>query len=289
MALEMFSPLQLMASRFVLSGGIMLLIARARGTVVPQGRELWLTALFGLISLGIGNACLTYAETFVPTGIASIIVATSPFWIVGLEALVPGGAKLHPPTLIGMLIGLGGVAYLFTPSAKGFEVSATMVAGIGILQLGCFGWCLGAILQRRLKSSVNPAVSGAIQQLAVGLFFVLPALLLPQPEIHFSWRGLLAMLYLVVFGSIVGYTSFVYAMAKLPVAVVSIYMYVNPVVAVILGWLLYREHFGQRELIAMLVIFLGSAIVKWTSKKDAPTNPASAEPPLPRQPALAEE
>jgi drug/metabolite transporter (DMT)-like permease len=132
-----------------------------------------------------------------------------------------------------------------------------------------------------MQTKVHPAVSGAVQQLAVGLVSLIPALALPQPEIHFSWRGMGALLYLVAFGSIVGYTSFVYAMAHLPVALVSIYMYINPVVAVILGALIFGESVGVREIAAMGVIFLGSAMVKWfTRKKPAPPSEPQPEPSL---------
>jgi drug/metabolite transporter (DMT)-like permease len=118
MALEMFAPVQLMAFRFLLSGILMLSLAWMQGAVFPKGRELWLTALYGLIALGIGNFCLTYAETFVPSGLASIIIATSPFWMVGLEALVPGGAKLHAPTVAGMIVGLLGSGCCFSKTVR---------------------------------------------------------------------------------------------------------------------------------------------------------------------------
>jgi drug/metabolite transporter (DMT)-like permease len=105
-------------------------------------------------------------------------------------------------------------------------------------------------------------VSGAVQQLAAGVAFLLPAMLVPEHPVRWSARGAGALMYLVVFGSIVGYSAYIYAMDKLPVAIVSIYTYVNPVVAVALGWLFYREPFGGREAVAMLVIFAGVALVK---------------------------
>jgi drug/metabolite transporter (DMT)-like permease len=108
----------------------------------------------------------------------------------------------------------------------------------------------------------HPVVSGAIQQLAAGLVFLPPALLIGEHPIRWQFRGVAALVYLVIFGSIVGYSSYIYALEKLPVALVSIYTYVNPVVAVLLGWLVYREPFGKREILAMLVIFLGVALVK---------------------------
>jgi drug/metabolite transporter (DMT)-like permease len=220
-----------------------------------------LTALNGIIILGIGNACLTYSETWIGSGMAALFITTSPFWLVGIESAM-GGEKLHIPAVGGMLVGSIGAALLVAPGALSQGLGSNMVKGFIVLQGGCVCWALGSILQRRQPAKAHPVVNGAVQQLAAGLTFMIPALLIPEHPIHWSTRGVLAVLYLITFGSIVGYSAYVYAMDKLPVAVVSIYTYINPVVAVALGWLFYREPFGRIESIAMLVIFAGVAIVK---------------------------
>jgi drug/metabolite transporter (DMT)-like permease len=126
-------------------------------------------------------------------------------------------------------------------------------------------------------------IAGGVQQMAAGLVFLPIALLVPHPSIHWSVRGVSAMVYLIVFGSLVGYSAYVYAMDKLPVAIVSVYPYVNAVVAVTLGWLFYRERFGMREAVAMAIIFAGVAVVKRYSPK--PSHPVlSSSRPEPRQP-----
>jgi drug/metabolite transporter (DMT)-like permease len=262
MALESFPPLILVAVRFLLSGTLMLVVARMMDVHLPRGRELWLTALNGVIVLGVGNGCLVYAETWVNSGMAALFLTTSPFWMIGVEAAFPGGERLHLPTTMGMLIGSVGAALLVGPSALTQGAGSNLVKGFLLLQLGSVGWSLGSILQRRQPSKVHPVISGAVQQLAAGVAFLLPALIVSEPPIQWGTRGVLALLYLVAFGSIVGYSAYIYAMDKLPVAVVSIYTYINPVVAVILGWLFYRETFGKTEALAMLIIFVGVAIVK---------------------------
>ena len=209
-----------------------------------------------------GRGALVLAETWIPSGMAALIITVSPFWMVGLNALLPPREPLHPPTLLGMAIGLAGAVLLVGPGAlQGGAAGAAMLKGALILQLGCVSWSLGSLLQKRLPTRSHPIVSGGIQQLAAGLAF-LPAALLWPGEIHFSPRGLGALVYLVIFGSIIGYSSYIVALERLPVAVVSIYNYINPVVAVALGWLFYREPFGLREAAAMLVIFTGVALVK---------------------------
>jgi drug/metabolite transporter (DMT)-like permease len=260
-ALESFSPVTLMALRFSLSGALILLAAKAMGAPLPDGRELRESAVYGVLVLGIGNGCLAFAEQWIPSGLAALFITTGPFWMVGMEALVPGGQRLHPPTIAGMLIGLAGVAFLL--SREGFgSIHGAILAGFFTLQLGCAGWSLGSILQRRQGGIAHPIVSGGVQQLATGLMFLLPAIFLPSHAASWNWRGVMAVLYLVTFGSLVGYSAYIYAMSQLPVAVVSIYNYINPIVAVALGWIFYREPFGPRELVAMCIIFTGVFMVK---------------------------
>jgi drug/metabolite transporter (DMT)-like permease len=120
-------------------------------------------------------------------------------------------------------------------------------------------------------------VNGAVQQLATGLAFLGPALLTKTEPIHWTFRGAAAIAYLIVFGSIIGYSAYVYVLDKLPVSVVSIYNYVNPAVAVTLGWLFYREHLGLREFAAMVIVFAGVALVKRaTRKRQTPSGPLPA-------------
>ena len=268
MALETFPPLILMAVRFVASGTIMLIAARYAGVQLPRGRELWMTAFWGLILLGGGNACLTFSDLWVSSGTAALLITTSPFWMVGLSAAL-NKDRLHAPTLLGMLVGLGGVLLLIGPAITGARIEGNLIKGFFLLQLGSFCWCFGALMQKRMPTTAHPIVGGAIQQLAVGLFFLPFAVFVPAHPIHWQTRGVLALVYLIIFGSIVGYSAFVYCMEHLPVAVVSTHTYVNPVVAVILGWIFYREPFGYREAAAMAAVFTGVAIVKYYSGRQA--------------------
>lgn len=262
MALESFPPLVLVASRFLISGAVLLAAAGLKGAHLPRGRELWLTALNGVVILGLGNAALTFAETWIASGLAALILTTSPFWLVGIEALVPGGERLHAPTVAGMIVGSAGAALLVAPGAWTHGLDHNLLKGFLVLQLGCICWTGGSIAQRRQPSRAHPVVSGGVQQLAAGLAFAVLALLIRERPVAWGFRGVAALFYLVVFGSIVGYSAYIYAMDKLPVAVVSVYTYINPVVAVSLGWLFYREPFGAREAAAMIVIFAGVAVVK---------------------------
>jgi drug/metabolite transporter (DMT)-like permease len=262
MSLESFPPAMLVALRFLISGGILMAFAVARGAHIPRGAELWRTAWIGFVILGIGNGSLAWSEQLIPSGLASLFITMSPFWLVGIEAAMPGGAPLHAPTIVGMLIGFCGSALLFLPGVS--ATSANMAMGFAIVQGGMFAWCFGSILQKHAPVRAHPVVTGAVQQLAAGLG-ALPLALLGDHRIVWSTRGVGALFYLVIFGSIVGYSAYLYALGNLPVSVVSLYPYLNAVVAVGLGWLVYREPFGVREAIAMAIIFAGVGIVKWQS------------------------
>jgi drug/metabolite transporter (DMT)-like permease len=262
MALESFPPMTLVSVRFLLSGAILLVAARLYGAALPHGAELRRTAINGVVILGIGNGCLTLAETWIPSGLAALIITVSPFWMVGLNAVLPPREGLHAPTLAGMGIGLLGAVLLVGPGAlAGGTQGENLLKGFLILQLGCLCWSGGSLIQRKQAATAHPIVSGAVQQFAAGLAFVAPALV-AGGQTNLTTRGVSAVAYLVIFGSIVGYSSYVVALDRLPVPIVSLYNYVNPIVAVALGWFFYREPFGWREASAMLIIFLGVAVVK---------------------------
>ena len=149
MSLESFPPLMLVCLRYLLSGSIMLLFAKARGLYLPRGRELAAACFSGFLTLGIGNGALVFSEVLIPSGIAGLIISISPFWMVGAEALLPGGERLHGPTIAGMAVGLVGAALLVTPDPGTHGIDRALLAGFLILQVGMVGWSFGSIYQRR--------------------------------------------------------------------------------------------------------------------------------------------
>ena len=149
--------------------------------------------------------------------------------------------------------------------AAGTEGGAAHLAWLGfaMVQTGMVTWTLAAVYQKRQPAKAHPIVTGAVQQLAAGVAFIPLALLVPSHPVIWTERSILAVLYLVVFGSIVGYSAFIFSMDRLPVAIVSVYPYFNAMVAMGLGWLIFREPLGWREVLGMAVIFAGVGIVKW--------------------------
>ena len=197
--------------------------------------------------------------------------------------LMPGGEKPHLPAMAGMLVGFAGAGLLLAPDSSTGIFDRELLIGFLILQLGSAAWTSGSLFQRRQQVNAHPVIIGAVQQVAAGLAFLAPALVVPHGAVQWNERGIAALLYLVTFGSIVGYSAYVYALDRLPVSIVSIYPYVNAVVAVALGWLFYREPFGSRQATAMLVIFLGV----WLVKRFSPSGRSLR--PKPRPPYTARE
>lgn len=275
MALESFPPITLVAVRFTLAGLLMVALAKLARLRFPQGRELIYTAVNGAMMLGGSILCLGYAEQIIPSFLAALFIAISPFWMLLFETVVPGGAPLRLSTVVGMLVGLSGAAMLFAPDLIEKGVGGANWQGFVLLQIGSICWCFGSIIQKRRSHGGHPFASGAVQQLAAGVAFILPALIAPGQTIQLSTRGIGGMAWLIVFGSVVAYGSYVYALANLPVSLVSIYTYVNPAVAAFLGWLFYRERFGALEAVSMIVILAGVGIVKWANSGATPAREPS--------------
>jgi drug/metabolite transporter (DMT)-like permease len=265
--IESLAPATLVCVRYLISGAITLACGKIAGARLPRGRDLWITAGFGVITIGVGNGGVTYAELGVPSGLAALFIAAEPFWLAGVDAVVPGGDRLDGPTIRAMLIGTAGVVLLAWPSAQSAIRQPAKVetwAGLVLLQVAAAGWAVGSILQRRQNVRAHPFMTGGVQQLATGIAYLIPAMLAPGVS-HWNTRSASAVLYLAIFGGIVGYGCFSLALHRLPVVIVSIYTYVNPIVAVVLGWLFYREPFGALEAAAMAIIFLGVALVTHAS------------------------
>ena len=261
-ALEALPPFYLIAIRYTVSGGVLLLAAALCGARLPRGRECVQTALCGIVCIGVGNGFLALAELTVPTGFAAMIYTTCPFWMTGLDAVLPGGRRPRLATVGALALGALGVLFMLAPDVARLGIGSSRMAGFFLLQLSVVGWSAGALLQTRVKSTVSPLVAGAVQQLAAGLAMFVPAAAFERAPHAIPARAELAVAYLIVFGSFIGFSAFIYSMSRLPAALVSVYTYVNPVVAVLLGCLFYGESFHGHDVAAMAIIFAGVFLVK---------------------------
>jgi drug/metabolite transporter (DMT)-like permease len=267
--LESFPPTLFAGLRFIVAGVVLFFImSRQRNARLPLGREWFDLGVIGLMLLGVGNGAVVWAEQWVPSGMAALLVATSPFWAAALARLEGDGERVGLRGLLGMAVGFGGLAMLVGPQLFGAELNGKYLLGVVIIQVGCFFWQAGSLYAKRRPTGVSPLMASSVQMLWAGLILTLAGTLIGEwGAMRFSGRSVGALLYLVVFGSIVAYSAYMYAIQKLSLPLVSTYAYVNPIVALVLGWLVLSEPLGWREGGAALVILLGVALVKTSPKE----------------------
>src|SRR6266436_543107 len=269
-AVETIPPLLMMGMRHVTAGALLYGWARWRGTPAPRLREWFYPAVIGALLFLGGHGSLAWAEQRVPSGIAALLVATLPMWIVVLARLWGTERKLSGRSLTGLVLGLVGVAVLFGPDIWRHSEELNLI-GAGAVLLGTFIWAAGTIYMRNVKMPDSPQLSSAMQMLAGGGALLVAASLTGEARtFHFadvSARSWIAIVCLAAFGSIIAFTAYTWLHMVASPSRVSTYAYVNPVVAVLLGWALAREPMGLTTVIAMVVILAGVALINSGHKK----------------------
>ena len=262
-AIETIPPFMLSAARFGLAGAIMLAVAKWQGAArvtLPQFRT---AAIVGSL-LMLANSLVGVAEKRIPSGVAALLVATTPIFMVVLEWSRPRGRRPTLLVALGLLIGLGGVAALVGPGSFG-DGGAIDLIGAGTVVFGAFAWSSGSIYSRHAPRPESAIMMTAIQMLVGGLFVGILGIALGELSTfrvaEISARSAWAWLYLLVFGSLIGFTALVYLLRVSTPAKVATYAYVNPVVAVVLGWLFGGEAIDTRMLVAAGIIVAGVAII----------------------------
>jgi drug/metabolite transporter (DMT)-like permease len=278
-ALESLPPLLLTGFRFVVAGLIMLGISKLRGERIPLDRRTLLNlALIGFLMVGVGNLAVVWAEQYVPSGIAALLVATAPFWMAIIELFRRSGERVSLQAGIGMAIGFIGVALLVTPGVSG-KWSVGFLLGALAIQVGGLCWQLGSAHGKYNLAHVPLMVSSGLQMFFGGAIVTIAGLAIGEgPRFLFTPRSFWALLYLTFFGSLIAYSAYVYALAHLRTTVTSLYAYVNPVVAVFLGWLVLSEPLTTLSIVAMVVILAGVALVQTAGWRRAAAAPPASEP-----------
>ena len=259
-----FPPTLFAGIRFLIAGTLMLAFSVYKGLKLPANfSEVMKISIVGLFLLLGGNGCVVWAETRIHSGTASLLVATVPLFMALIELTLPNRPKLNLKGWIGLLIGFGGVALLVFSNST--NASADVI-GVVLLLIGAFSWAIGSVYSKSFKASSSIIPNIAIQMLAGGLgLFIVGTSFGELSKIHVTSKGMGAMLYLIFFGSIVGYSCYVYILEKWPAAKAGTYAYVNPLVAVLLGALILNEPISIGVIMSTVVI-LGGVILVQTSK-----------------------
>ncbi len=241
--------------RFALAGALLLGLALALGDTLPRRAADWRTqAIVGVLLLAGGNAFVVWAEQYTPSGIASIFVVTVALWMAFFDAIIPGGSgDLNWRVVAGLVLGFLGTALLVGASPA--EILRADLRGPIALTAASAAWSLGSVYGKRHPTEASPYVGAALQMLAGGAAVALVGTVLGEwSRWHLTPRGIGAVAYLVVFGSILGYTAYTYALRHASPTIVGTYAYVNPVIAVLLGWLILNEPVTARTFLAMALI-----------------------------------
>lgn len=263
-ALETIPPGLIGGWRYTTAGLVLGGVLLARGVALPP-RSRWLAlAVTGCLMIGLGNGGVIWAQQWVATGVAAVVVASTPFWMATIEALLPGGEKLSLRLAASLLVGFSGILLLVWPDLTfGGARRHQFALGLVSLQIACAGWALGSSYSKRNTRRGSPWAASAIQMLFGGLMLLAIGTVRGEwTHLSVSMRSLMAEVYLTVVGSLIGYSAYVYALRHLPITTVSLYAYVNPVIAVGLGAFVLDEPFGWRVVAAAGMVFAGIAMVR---------------------------
>jgi drug/metabolite transporter (DMT)-like permease len=261
------------AVRTLISTAILALYCLARGISLRVSRATaWRLALVGILFMSVNNVLLVWAETLVPSGYASLVIAMIPILVAVLETALPGGESLNARGWLGTMLGAAGMLALVWPhlhNATGLDRQG--VAGFSLLFIAAIAFAVGSVLSRRFQFKVDTFAATAWQLGAASVVnFAIAAVGGNFRTAVWTTSGTLAVVYLAVFGSVVGLTAYVYLLKHVPVTKVSTYAFVNPVVAVLIGLAFFNEHLVPAEVGGMLLILFAVATVILSRTKPAP-------------------
>lgn len=276
-AIETIPPFLMAGTRYLTAGALLYGWARLRGAPSPSLVHWRSAAVVGAFLLLVGNGGVVWAEQRVDSGLAALLISTEPIWIVLLVWLRSGRQRPNPRVVAGLLLGFTGLVMLVRPTGSG----SIDPLGAAALVLASLSWAWGSLYGQRAPLPSSPLVTTGIQMLAGGAFLMIASALTGEPArfvlSEVSMRSALALGYLVVFGAIVAFTAYVWLLRVAPPVLVSTYAYVNPVVAVFLGWAFAGEPLTGGTLIAAAVILAGVALIS-TSQGKAAEEPEKTEP-----------
>lgn len=261
-AVETIPPFLMAGTRFVIAGLVLYAVLRLRGAAAPTLPQWRAMAIVGILLIAVGNGAVSWAEQTVPSGLTALIIALIPLWFVIIEWF----QTATPPksgVVTGLALGLIGMVILIDP-ARITEGGHVDPVGTAVIGAGTVAWAAGSMYARTAEQPARPLLGTAMQMLAGGAVLILVSLMTGEPQAFdlqaVSLLSLSSLLYLIVFGSLVAFTSYIWLMRASSPARVATYAYVNPVIAVILGWLLADELLNTRILIAACIIVASVAI-----------------------------
>jgi drug/metabolite transporter (DMT)-like permease len=257
--------LQLSGLRQLLGGICYVAFFLSRGATLPKGKEWIPVIILSVLNFVCSNGLSNWGVQYISAGLGAIIGAIFPLWLVIIGLFVSRG-KIPTKAIIGLLLGFGGVCIIFYEHLDDF-LNDKFRLGIGLSLIATWTWAFGTLYTKKKAAGFNPYFSLGLQMLISGTFLLIITRALHTPELKLfipftsiPWQSWVAIAYLVVFGSLIAFIAYLYALQNLPTEQASIYAYINPMVAVLLGWLIFNEHLtlfiGIGGVVALLGIFI---------------------------------
>jgi drug/metabolite transporter (DMT)-like permease len=267
---ETAPPMLSMGMRFLLAGAILYTWTRLRGGARPTRTNWRAAAIVGTLLLLCGNGVVAWSEQIVPSGLAALLVSTTPLWMAVIDWMRPGGMRPSLAVSVGLALGFIGVALLIGPNllSGGATLHASgplAIISLLAIPLGSLAWASGSIYSRGAKMPASPAMGTAMEMLAGGAALLTVSVVAGEPaHVHLqsvTSRSMLGFLYLVVFGSLVAYSAYTWLLRTTPISLTSTYAYVNPVVAVFLGWAFGNERLTPLTLLGAAIIVAAVGVI----------------------------
>ncbi|HEU5400610.1 MAG TPA: EamA family transporter [Terriglobales bacterium] len=263
-AVEHVPPPMMGASRFTIAGLLMLAWRKLSGNSIAVSlAELLRLSIIGTLLLVTSNVVLGWAEQMIPTGLAALLIAITPLWFLLLERLSHKGERFSRRALVGIATGIAGVAVLMWPKLRlGFALGHREIFGMGLVLCASFSWASGSILAKRWHFNVDAHGASGWEMLMAGIVNLSVGTVLGElPRTHWDLNAILAIGYLIIAGSLVGFTAYVWLLKNVPTSKVATYAYVNPIVAVFLGWLVLHETIDLWILAGSFIIVVSVILV----------------------------
>lgn len=260
-ALDTIPPFLMTSFRWLAAGALLMAGLTLRGVRLPPASQWPALTVLGVLLMGVGNGAVVWAEQTIPSGLAAVLVAVVPFWMVGVERFRSPSERLGGRHAAGLLVGFIGIVLLLWPEL-GLGQGGGFLAGALATQLACLGWAIGSSYARRRRGDHLLAAASVQMVMAGFVLLVVGTLAGEWNRVAFTGRTVGALAYLVVIGSVVGYSAYAYALRHLPIATVSLYAYLNPIIAMILGAVVLGEPLGLRIVVAGAVVLAGVALVR---------------------------
>lgn len=264
-AIETIPPFLMAGVRFVIAGGILYAFVMLRGARAPSRRQWVAASIIGALLLLGGNGAVVWAELRVPSGLVALLVATEPLCVVLIDWARPRGRRPRPGELIGLMLGFAGVVILVSPAelvGGGLQIDPL---GAVVVLFAAVSWALGSIYSRHAPAHESAFLMTGMKMLTGGFLLLLAGTAAGEWSRldvgAISARSWFALAYLIVFGALIAFTAYIWLLKNTTLARASTYAYVNPIVAVLLGWLLVSEPMNSRVIAAAAVIVAGAVIV----------------------------